>query len=104
MKVKTKKQKAQKCVSSKKPLKFEDYKKCLEATQLKNKINQLEKSKVNVDSLRKNQKEFIKNNKLILKVNHSKDLEARNIKYLLKKFTRLYGVLTTIKEYNRLFQ
>ena len=104
MKVKTKKQKAQKCVSSKKTLKFEDYKKCLEATQLKNKINQLEKSKVNVDSLRKNQKEFIKNNKLILKVNHSKDLEARNIKYLLKKFTRLYGVLTTIKEYNRLFQ
>ena len=104
MKVKPKKAKGTKCVSSKKPLKSEDYKEYLEATQLENKINQLEKSKVNVDSLRKNQKEFIKNNKLILKVNHSKDLEARNIKYLLKKLTKLYGVLTTIKEYNRLFQ
>ena len=39
----------------------------LEVTQLENKINQLEKNKVGVDSLRENHKEFIKNNKLILK-------------------------------------
>ena len=31
--------------------KLEDYKNCLEATQLENKINQLEKNKVKVDSL-----------------------------------------------------
>ena len=39
----------------KRKLKFEDYKNCLEATQLENKINQLEKN--NVDVLKK-----IKNN------------------------------------------
>ena len=45
---------------------FEDYKYCFEATQLENEINQLEKNKLNVDSLRENHKEFIKNNKLVL--------------------------------------
>ena len=39
----------------------------LEASQLENKINKLEKNKVDVDSLRENYKDFIKNNKLILK-------------------------------------
>ena len=39
----------------------------LEATQLENKINYFEKNNFNVDCLRKNHKEFIKNNKLILK-------------------------------------
>ena len=50
----------------KRKLKFENYKNCFEATQLHNKINYLEKSKIRIDSL-KNHKEFIKNNKLILK-------------------------------------
>ena len=36
-------------------------------TQLENKINHLEKSKIDVDSLEEDQKEFIKNNKLTLK-------------------------------------
>ena len=39
----------------------------LKETQLKNKINQLEKNKVNTESLRENHNEFIKDNKLILK-------------------------------------
>ena len=39
-----------KCVIKKK-LKFENYKNCLEATQLQNKINHLEKYKINVNSL-----------------------------------------------------
>ena len=34
---------------------------------MENKINRLEKDKVDVDSLKEHQKEFIKNNKLILK-------------------------------------
>ena len=42
-----------KCVV-KRNLKFEDYKNCFEATQLENKINQLEKRTFNVDSLREN--------------------------------------------------
>ena len=41
--------------------------KTLETTQIENKINHLEKSKFNVDSLKEDQKEFIRNNQLILK-------------------------------------
>ena len=55
-----------KCVI-KKQLQFESYKSCLEATQLKNKINHLEKNKINLYSLKKCHKEFIINNKTILK-------------------------------------
>ena len=44
----------------KRKLKFEDYKNCLEATQLKNETNQLEKNKLDVGSLRENQNELTK--------------------------------------------
>ena len=47
-----------KCVIKRK-LKFEDYKNCLEATQLENKINHLDKNKIEVDSLKNDHKEFI---------------------------------------------
>ena len=33
--------------------KFENYKSCLEASQLENKINHLEKNKIDIDSLKK---------------------------------------------------
>ena len=52
-----------KCIIKRK-LKFENYKNCLEATQLENKINYLEKNKIDIDST----KEFTKNNKSILKL------------------------------------
>ena len=55
-----------KCVIERK-LKFEDYKNCLEPAEIENKINHLEKSKTDVNSLKKYQKEYIKNSKLILK-------------------------------------
>ena len=45
----------------------------METTQIENKTNQLEKNKVDLDSLRENHKEFMKYNKLLL--NHSKDLK-----------------------------
>ena len=48
-------------------LKFQDYKDFLEATQTDRKIEYLEKKKSNVDSLKEDQKEFLKNSKLILK-------------------------------------
>ena len=48
--MKKKKEKQKKCVIKGK-LKFEDYKHCLEATQLENKINQLEQIKPDVDCL-----------------------------------------------------
>ena len=47
-----KQQKAQKLISQKK-LKFENYKNCLEATQLDSKIKYLKKNKINNDILRK---------------------------------------------------
>ena len=51
----------------KRKLKFGDYKNCLEAVQIENKINHLEKNKNDVDSFNEDHKEYIKNNKLILK-------------------------------------
>ena len=41
-----------KCVIKTKPI-FENYKICLEATQLENKINLLEKTKTGIDSIKK---------------------------------------------------
>ena len=48
-----------KYVTKRKP-KFEDYKNCLEATLLENKINHLEKIGIDEDSLIKDHKKFIK--------------------------------------------
>ena len=51
-------------------LKLENYKNCLEANELENKINYLEKNEINVDGFfcyKIKHKEFIKNNNLILK-------------------------------------
>ena len=64
--MKTKKQKAQKSFI-KQQFTFEDCKGCSEATQLENKIKQLAKNRLDVDSLRENYEEFIKNNKLLLR-------------------------------------
>ena len=49
----------------KRKLKFKNYKKCLEATQLENKTNHLEKIIPDRDSIKRNHKESIKNKKLI---------------------------------------
>ena len=61
-----------KCVIKRK-LKFQDYKNCLEAAQIERKINYLRHKQIDVCSLKEDQKEFVKNNKLIL--------ETLNIKY-----------------------
>ena len=53
---------AKKCVIKRK-LKFESYKNCLEAAQIENNINHLEKNNIYVDI----HKDFVKKNKLILK-------------------------------------
>ena len=48
------------------------HKNCLEATQLENKINHLEKNRIDIDSLQKDEinNELIKNNKSILKIQY----------------------------------
>ena len=50
-----------KCVIKRKH-KFENYKNCLEATQLENKINYLEKNKMEIDSIKEYHNEFVKSN------------------------------------------
>ena len=54
------------CVIKRK-ITFKNYQNCLEATIFEKKINYLEKNEINIDSFKKNHKEFTKNNKLILK-------------------------------------
>ena len=70
--MKIKKQKAKKSVYPKK-LKFQDYENCLEAAQIGRKIKYLEKKIFNVDSYKEDKKEFLKNNKLILKIQRFKN-------------------------------
>ena len=77
--MKTKMQKTKKKCVIKRKLKFEDQKSCLEATKFENKITQLEKNKLDKDSLRENYKEFIKNNRLILKSLQKFRVEKHNV-------------------------
>ena len=62
----------------KRRLKIENYKNCLEATQLENKISYLEKNEINKDSLKK-KKRIHKNNKIILKAQKSIKSERYNV-------------------------
>ena len=48
-----------------KKIKFKNYKNCLEATQLENKINHLEKNEIDMDSFKKDRKELNKLQKLV---------------------------------------
>ena len=59
----------------KRKIKFQHYKNHLEATQIDSKVKHLKK-KIYVDSLKKDKKEFIKNNKPLL--NYSKNLEMKD--------------------------
>ena len=69
-------QDTKKCAIKRK-LKFGNYKNCLEATQLDYKLNYLEKSEIEIVSLKKYHKEFIKN-KLILKAQQKFKSERHN--------------------------
>ena len=71
----------------KRKLKFENHKNYLEPTQLKNKINYIEKNKINILGLQKNHKQSIRNNKSILKTSQRFQSEKHN--FLLKKLIRL---------------
>ena len=54
-------------------------KNCLEATQLENKTNHLEKNKIDIGRIKENHKEFIKNNKSILKTQQRYKNERHNV-------------------------
>ena len=61
----------------KRNLKFKDYKKCLKASQIENKIKYLEKKIIDVDCFKEDKKEFVKN-KLILKTQQKFKCERYN--------------------------
>ena len=79
-----------KCVIKRKR-KFESYKNCLEATQLDDKINYIEKNKIDIDGIKENHKEFIKNNKSILITQQRFKNERHNVllKKLIRRLTKL---------------
>ena len=86
---KSKKKDTKECVIKMK-LKFENYENCLEATQLENKINYLEKSSNDTDSFfcyKRKHKEFIRSNKLILK--HSKDLKVKAVMFFTEEINKI---------------
>ena len=68
-------------------LNFKIIKNCLEAAQIERKINYLRKKKIDVDSLKEDQKDFVKNNKLILKTQQR--FKSEKGMFLLKKLRRL---------------
>ena len=73
-----KKEKGTKKRVIKRKLKFQDYKNCLRAAKIENKINYLEKEKFNLDNLTEGQREFVKN-KLILKTQQGFKSERHNV-------------------------
>ena len=77
-------------------LKFEDYKHCLEATQLENKINHLLKNKLTADDLWENLKEFIKKHELILKAQQR--FKSEEHKAFTEEFNKIPLSANMIKE------
>ena len=71
----------------KRKLNLDNYKNSLETTQLNNNIKNLEKNKINIDSLKTNHNKFIRNNKSVLKT--LKDLKVKGTVSLLNKLIKL---------------
>ena len=77
--MKVKKQKAQKTVSQEENLHFKIINTQLQAAQIENKINHLEKNEIVLNSSKEDKKEFVKNNKLILKTQEKFRSETHNV-------------------------
>ena len=63
----------------KRKFRFQNYQNCLEQAQIENKIKHSEKNKVDADSLKEYQNEFIKDNKLIIKTQQRFRSEKHNV-------------------------
>ena len=77
--MKVKKQKVQKTVSQEENLHFKIINTQLEAAQIENKIKHLEKNEIVLNSSKEDKKEFVKNNKLILKIQEKLRSETHNV-------------------------
>ena len=63
----------------KRKFRFQNNQNCLEQAQIENKIKHSEKNKIDADSLKEDQNEFIKDNKLILKTQQRFRSEKHNV-------------------------
>ena len=63
----------------KRKLEFEEYKNYSEPGQVENEINHLEKNIIDMDSLKEDHKEFIKNKKFILKAQQRFTRQKHNV-------------------------
>ena len=86
------------CVVKRK-LKFQDYEKCLKAGQIINTVNYLEKKGINIDSLKEDKKQFIKN-ELLLKSQQGFKSERHNV--FTEEIKKI--ALMMIKEDNQMIQ
>ena len=77
--MKVKKQKAQKSVPQEENLHLKIINTQLEAAQIENKIYHLEKNEIVLNSSKEDKKEFVKNNKLILKTQEKFRSETHNV-------------------------
>ena len=75
-------------------------KSCLEAAQLENKTNHLENTIVDVDSLKEDHKEFIKNNELILR--SQKRFRTKKHNVFTEKINKAALSVNDDKKYNQL--
>ena len=82
--------------------KCEDHKNCLEAAQFENKINHPEKNRIDADSLKKDQKDFVKINKLILKSQQKFRIEKHDV--ILKKHTEETSKIALSSNYDKRIQ
>ena len=89
------------CVIKRK-LKYEDYKRFLEAVQLENKITHLNNNKIDVKYLIHNHKESIKNNKIILKSKEKFKSERHNV--FTEEINKIALSSNDKKEYNQPIQ
>ena len=90
-----KREKISKSCVIKRKLKLKDYKNCLERTQVENKLNHIEKNEIQVDSLKKDYKEFMKNRNIMLGT--QQNLKVKGTMFTLKKYIRFLWVQMMIK-------
>ena len=86
----------------KRKLKFENYKDCVEGSQLKNKAYCLENNETEFYCLGMYDKEFINSNKLILKTQQRFKRERHNA--FTERLIRFFKFQMMVKEFNQLIR
>ena len=81
---------------------LEDCRNCLEAAQFENKINHPEKNRIDADSLKEDQKDFVKINKLILKSQQKFRSEKHDV--ILKKHAEETSKIALGSNYDKRIQ